>query len=267
MTSLHKAGLLSFFIVSLCGVLFLRIDTITEKIVFQPEYVYPSNQKVYQFHSRQTDTILLTIDGQQIHLIHYFAHNPKGTILYCHGNRGNLKKWAVVASEYVKYGYNVVAWDYQGYGKSTGKPTFSNILTDGKTVFEYIRKTESNIILFGRSLGSGVACKLSSQTNVSKIILETPYYSMKDVIHYHVGFLSHLTKNDIPSYVFIQKTKKPILILHGDTDTVIPLDSAKKLAGNIQPEVVRFIEIPNGKHNNLASFDIYHRSLENFLHD
>lgn len=266
MTGLKRTGFLSFFLFVLCGICYFNIDTITEKIVFQPNYTYPV-KPLPLFHIRQSDTTLKTNDNHRIHVIKYFAKNPKGTIMYCHGNRGNLNKWGPEASQYVTYGYNVVVWDYRGYGQSTGKPTFENILTDGKTVLEYIRQSEKNIIIFGRSLGSGIACKLSSEPGVSKIILETPYSSMKDVFRYHAGFLSSLTKIDIPSYTFIQKTFKPILILHGDADEVIPLDSAKKLAGYIPKNNLRFIEIPNGEHNNLADFDIYRVSLENFLHE
>ncbi len=267
MTGFKKTGILSLFLFVFCGICYFNIDTITEKIVFQPKYTYPAEKPLPHFHIRQSDTTLKTNDNQRIHVIQYFAQNPKGTIMYCHGNRGNLNKWGPEASQFVRYGYNVVVWDYRGYGQSTGKPTFDNILTDGKTVLEYIRHSEKNIIIFGRSLGSGIACKLSSEPGVSKIILETPYSSMKDVFRYHAGFLSSLTKIDIPSYTFIQKTFKPILILHGDADEVIPLDSAKKLAGYIPKNNLRFIEIPNGEHNNLADFDIYHASLENFLHE
>jgi uncharacterized protein len=267
MTGFKKTGLLSFFLFVFCSICYFNIDTITEKIVFQPKYTYPAEKPLPLFHIRQSDTTLKTNDNHKIHVIQYFAKNPKGTIMYCHGNRGNLNKWGPEASQYVTYGYNVVVWDYRGYGQSTGKPTFDNILTDGKTVLEYIRHSEKNIIIFGRSLGSGIACKLSSEPGVSKIILETPYSSMKDVIRYHAGFLSSLTKNDIPSFTFIQKTYKPFLILHGDADEVIPLDSAKKLAGYIPKNNLRFVEIPSGEHNNLADFDIYHASLENFLHE
>lgn len=267
MTGFKKTGILSLFLFLFCGIFFLNIDTITEKIVFQPNYTYPIKKSFQKFHIRQFDTTLTTNDGHNIHLIQYFAKNPKGTIIYCHGNRGNLTKWGTEASQFVRHGYHVVVWDYRGYGQSTGQPTFENILADGNTVLEYIRQNEKNIIIFGRSLGSGIACKLSSEPNVTKIILETPYSSMKDVIRYHAGFLSSLTKNDIPSYIFVQNIYKPFLILHGDADEVIPLDLAKKLAAYIPENHLRFVEIPSAGHNNLADFGMYHDSLENFLHE
>jgi alpha-beta hydrolase superfamily lysophospholipase len=245
-----------------------QLDYLALKIVFQPNYNYATRNNIPVYYSEKQDT-LIKIEADSLHIITYLVNEPKGVILYSHGNRSDLKRWGPIASEITKLGYIVVCWDYRGYGKSSGQPTEKNLLSDGQQVLNFVLPKYRNlpIILFGRSLGSGVSCYLSRNNDIKKIILETPYYSLQDIIRYQVPYLHRYISIDIPSYKYIYSFKKPVLILHGDNDKLVPLSSAKKLYNSLQGENKKLIVLEKGNHNNLSNYRLYWETLESFLNE
>src|SRR5690606_24928811 len=191
------------------------------------------------------------------------------TIIYFHGNRGDLRRWGTIAGELTKHNYNVMVWDYPGYGKSSGHSDLKNFIPNGEEIFLQLLKYDSTeqIILYGRSLGTGLACALAKHPKVKKIILETPYTNMKSVIKYHSGFFQTFMTYDINNLEEMQNCQKPVLLLHGNNDDVIPVRMSEAISVRLKNPLSAFVLIDSGKHNNLREYKIYQEALTNFLSD
>ena len=108
-----------------------------------------------------------------IHALHFYAKNPKGVILYFHGNAGSLKDWGHVAPDFVKLGYDVLISDFRTYGKSTGELTEEAFYQDAQMLYDFLKTKHQTdkIIIYGRSLGTGVAVDLASKNPAQQLSL------------------------------------------------------------------------------------------------
>jgi len=238
-----------------------------EKLIFRP--VKLNTDHPFQFPLEYEEINFYPQPQITINALHFKVKNPKGIILYFHGNKDNLARWGTIASEFSKYQYDVIAFDYRGYGKSTGKPTEENLFNDALFCYHQImeRITPENVILFGRSLGTGIASWLAAQVNPSKLILETPYYDMHDLVNKFIPsyFLKNIFYLKFSSYSYLKHSRFPILILHGTKDTVVPYKSGQKLFESIQNPNKQMVTFYGGKHNNLSSYSNYWLELKKFL--
>ncbi|MEZ4793105.1 MAG: alpha/beta fold hydrolase [Gelidibacter sp.] len=240
---------------------------IQEKILFRPT-VLPQ-EYVYQFSEPFEEVFLKTNDDAIINAIHFKVANPKGAILYFHGNAGDLSRWGTIAEFFVKQGYDVFIMDYRTYGKSTGFLSEQSLYDDAQLCYDYLLKRydEESITLYGRSLGTGIATNVASHNRPKQLILETPYYSMVDVAQHRFPIfpVKYLLKYKIKTFDFIKKVKCPITIFHGTDDSVVAFESGKKLFDELPKERARFIQIDGGNHNNLIEFEGYRQGIENLL--
>ncbi|MCK8519954.1 lysophospholipase [Aquimarina sp. D1M17] len=255
-----------------CGVLYLivffALYFFQEKILFHPEKL-PQNF-TFQFDHRFTEFFLDTKDGARLNGLHFKAETTKGVILYFHGNSGSLRRWGELTTFFVDKGYDVVVMDYRGYGKSTGDISESRLYSDAQLFYEYVleRYPENQILIYGRSLGTGIATKIASENEPKALVLETPYNSMTTLAQEKVPFIpvGLLLKYKIPSNEFIQNVKCPVTIFHGTDDTVVPIESGKKLFEYISGPNKQMIIIPGGSHNNLVNFKQYRESIDKVLY-
>jgi hypothetical protein len=206
----------------------------------------------------------------RIHGLLLFHENPKGIIFYLHGNTGNLGRWKYMAEEISRYGYNVLAIDYRGYGKSKGKRSEKIMHDDCFFCCRQIHQRFSDLplIVYGRSLGTGFATQLAVNHGAHKLILETPFKNLLDVAASYFPFLPMklLLKYGFRSDLFLPKITCPVLILHGTKDRIVPYRSAIELYNCASPKQnVKMITIPGGRHNNLNAFPLFVDSLRSFL--
>jgi len=147
---------------------------IQEKMIFLPTKL-PQDYR-YSFRHDFEEINLKTDDGFVLNSIHFKQLKPKGLILYFHGNAGDLSRWGNITSFFADKNYDVLVMDYRTYGKSTGKLSEDALHNDAQLFYEYAleRYDESDIILYGRSLGTGIATKLAANNNPDRLILETP---------------------------------------------------------------------------------------------
>lgn len=250
---------------------FLMIGTslffIQEKIIFRPTVL--AQDHVYQFSQPFKEVFLKAKDGAIINAVHFQLENPKGVIIYFHGNAGDLSRWGLIAEYFVKQKYDVFVMDYRTYGKSTGNLNETVLYEDAQLCYDHVLKyyAESDIILYGRSLGTGIATNVASKNKPKQLILETPYYSMVDVAQHRFPILpvKQLLKYKILTFEFIKKVKCPILIFHGTDDSVVPFESGKKLFEELSVKHSEFIQIEGGNHNNLIDYEAYHDGIEKIL--
>ena len=193
---------------------------------------------------------------------------PKGVVLYFHGNTQNIERYAKYAKNFTPYGYEVWMIDYPGYGKTTGPRSEEIMYADAVEMYKMARSkfNKSNILLYGKSLGTGIASYIASTRDCKQLILETPYYSMDDVVRKYAFMypLSILSKFHFPSYKYFKNIEVPITIFHGTNDAVISYRNAKRLM-KIAPEGSVLITLPKGEHNNIASFELYKKTLDSLL--
>ena len=238
-----------------------------EKLIFLPSKL--PHDFEYSFSRDFEEINLKTEDDVILNAVHFKQVNPKGLILYFHGNAGDLSRWGNITSFFVDKEYDVLVMDYRTYGKSTGKLSEEALHDDAQLFYNYALEQydETKITLYGRSLGTGIAANLASKNKPNKLILETPYYSLLDVAKERFPFLplNWLMKYKLLSHVFIQTVKCPITIFHGTDDTIVPYNSGKRLFNAIPHNATKFFTIDRGGHNNLIEFEAYLEGIDEVL--
>lgn len=225
---------------------------------FQFEYPYPFEEVSFEME-----------DGGYINGLLFTVPNSLGVVFYLKGNSRSLKGWAKFAKDFLGKGYDFFMIDYRGFGKSSGRRTETRLYNDAQTVYRWLRSRyeEERIVLYGRSLGSGIAARLASWNNPKMLILDSPYYSFLYHIRLYAFWLPlrWLLRYKIRTDQFITQVEAPVYIFHGDRDRLIPYFQSKKLKA-LKPEHIELITIPKGRHNNLPDFPEYQRWLYEVLH-
>lgn len=157
-------------------------------------------------------------------------------ILYMHGNAGTLGDRAERFRVFHEEGFGVFALSWRGYGGSTGTPTEKGFMEDGRAAMKFLQQqgvSASRVILFGESLGSGVATQLAANPDTSPlaVVLEAPYTSAADVARKRYWFLpiELLMKDQYRSIDFAPRVTAPVLVFHGTADRVVPYAQGKRL--------------------------------------
>jgi alpha-beta hydrolase superfamily lysophospholipase len=243
---------------------------IQDYVLFKPEKL-TKDFKFYYENQTTKEYNLETRDGATINGVRFFPkEKSKGVVLYLKGNSKSIKGWGKFAVDFTRHGYDVLMVDYRGFGKSTGKRSQKAIKRDLQLVYNKLKEltTEDNIILYGRSLGSGFATKLASINSPKLLILDAPYYSLTKVTGRYMPFmpLSLLLKYPLPTYKWLKYVQCPIHIIHGTDDKLIPYKSSIKLS-QITPQLTTLHTVINGGHKNLNTFESYHTMLDNIINN
>jgi len=238
-----------------------------EKLLFLPTTL-PQDYS-YKFAHKFEEYFLSTKDGARINALYFEAENPKGTIFYLHGNAGDLQRWGNIVSYLVNWNYNVYIMDYRTYGKSFGELSEANMYDDTQMCYEHLKMLTNSeeIIVFGRSLGTGLATHISAKNNPKKLVLETPYLNIADVAKHRFPIfpVKRLLKYQFPSDKYIAEVSCSVAIFHGTSDLVVPYESGKKLYDLTNKANSILITIDEGEHNNLIEFTEYQENLKSFL--
>ncbi|WP_431137207.1 alpha/beta hydrolase [Psychroserpens mesophilus] len=238
-----------------------------EKMLFLPTSLAQDYQ--YEFKYPFEELFLKTAEDVSINAVHFKTENPKGVILYFHGNAGDLSRWGNIGEHFVSLNYDVFIMDYRTYGKSTGRLHEEGFYNDAEFCYNYLLKSysEEEILVYGRSLGTAIATYLASRHEPRQLILETPYYSIIDVAknRFPVFPVTALLKYEFPSNEFISNVNCPITMFHGTDDSIIPYSSAQKLKSVAPQNNTSFITIDDGNHNNLMNFEAYREGILSLL--
>jgi fermentation-respiration switch protein FrsA (DUF1100 family) len=181
---------------------------------------------------------------------------PGGRIvIFYHGNAGNIADRAVKARYFIEKGFGVYFCEYRGYGGNAGAPSEEGFYSDARSALRWLEAagyTPAQFVLYGESIGTGVAVQMALETQPRALILEAPFSSAVAVAEKRYFFLpvALMMKDKYDSISKISRVKSSLLIIHGDEDGVIPLPLAQDLfrAANHPKE---FITINGGHHNDL----------------
>ncbi|WP_299534158.1 alpha/beta fold hydrolase [Ulvibacterium sp.] len=260
MRRLKKAGII-------LGVLYLGLTFLAyifqERLIFFPTKM-PS-EHTYDFCQSFDEFFLETDDGAKLNAVHIKNSSEKGVVLYFHGNSGNISNLYHVANRISDKGYDAIFVDYRTYGKSTGALSEEALNKDAQLFYEYTLQhyEENEIIVYGRSFGTGIASRLAARNNPCRLVLESPFYSALDLGKHRFPFLpiSLLSRYRFPSHEYLREVNCPIFIFHGTEDAVIPYDSAKKLYESIPGNAKKMVTIEGGGHNYLQAFQAFRQGM------
>ncbi len=239
-----------------------------EKLLFHP-IVIPADSS-YHFNQAFTEANIELDANTKINIVQFTVPDSvrKGIVLYFHGNRENVNHYAEFAVNFTRNGYEVWMPDYPGFGKSTGKLSEPVLYDAALQVYKLARTKQepAKIILYGRSLGSGIAAQLASVRDCKKLILETPYYSFTSVtkIAFWMYPVDMLLQYKMRTHQYLPNVTAPVSIFHGTKDGVIPYFNAKRLK-NVLKSGDEFITIDGGSHNDLNSFPMFQKKLDSLL--
>jgi len=202
-------------------------------------------------------------------LVH--AENPRGTLLFCHGNAGNISHRLESIQVFHSLGLNTFIFDYRGYGKSEGKITEQGTYLDAEAAWRYLIEEQhvdpAEIIVFGRSLGGTIAAWLAQDHPPKALMIESTFTSIPDIgsdlyPYLPVRFMSRFKYNAVD---YLRQVHCPVLIIHSREDEIIPFSHGQRLleAAN---EPKEFLEI-TGSHNEgfLTSARRYQEGLDSFI--
>lgn len=201
-----------------------------------------------------------TQDGKVLESFMFKHTEPskKKTILYFHGNAGNLYHRFGYCQTLWKMGYNVFIISCRGYAQSTGSPTEKGIYIDGESAYQYLINTiglkSSDIIILGRSIGSTVAIHTAMEKDIFGVILITPLSSGYDMAKQMVPSVASIAKKSFENHKKINDINGKILIIHGTDDEVTPFYMGQQLYDEFDGEK-EFITIKGGRHNDLQDVD------------
>jgi len=171
---------------------------------------------------------LETADGLTLLSWYVPPRDDRPVIAYFHGNGGHIGYRAERLRWFARNGYGVLMAEYRGYGGNPGTPSESGLIADGAAALDFLGGegiAPSRLVIYGESLGSGVAVPLAARRAVASLILEAPFTSVAEVAQYHYSFIpaSAMVRDRFDSLAKIGDVKAPILVLLGERDRVVPL--------------------------------------------
>ena len=217
---------------------------------------------------------LETTDGERLRAWRMTPPAPQATrarIVYFHGNGGNLSNWSPILAGIVRRGYAVFAIDYRGYGLSTGRPTERGLYRDVDAAVAAAWPDAGAgppLVYWGRSLGGSMAAYAATVKKPDGVIVEAGFASARAAVRGSpvLAVLSLLASYRFPAGEFLARAGTPVLMLHGDRDSVIPYALGRELFEQ-SPQPKTFVTIAGGDHNDAAAPDsaAYWAAIDGFV--
>lgn len=213
---------------------------------------------------------LRTEDGEQISAWFVPAADSRGAVLYSHGNAGNMSNRLPVVEDLHGLGLDVLIYDYHGFGESTGQPGEQETYQDAMRAWQWLTQEHGvepgRTLIWGRSLGGGVAVWLASQVEPAGLVVESSFTSIPEVGAVHYPFLpvALLNRHEYPSLERMPTIAAPVLVAHGQPDRVVPYEHGRALF-EAAPDPKRFIELTGGHNDPGLASESYREGLAEFL--
>jgi fermentation-respiration switch protein FrsA (DUF1100 family) len=218
-----------------------------ERLIFQPDRHVPPPPRGVE------ERWIHTADGARLHAWYAAGGGSAPTLVWSHGNGGNIAGRADVLCALAAQGLNVLAYDYRGYGKSDGWPTEEGVYLDAQAAYDSERRRgmpPQRIVAFGESLGGAVSIALARARSCAAIAVVSTFTTMRDVVRAHFGPLAMLSGDRFNSRRRLTRLSVPIFVAHGDRDEVVPFTLGEQLfKAAKQPK--RFFRARGAHHNDV----------------
>lgn len=245
-------------------------------MLFYPDKEQEDLYKITSVAGIDIEDLTFNSNGStQLHGWLFKNPNSDKLILVSHGNAGNISHRVWLAKLLVESGISVLLYDYQGYGRSAGNPSIAGITQDGLSAFDFavdkLGYQPDNIVLFGESLGSGVACHIALARPNRGLILQSPFSSLRNIACEKLPWLRLypeplMVTPDLDNFTALKTYKRPVLIIHGKMDKTVPFYHGERLF-QIAGEHKKFICLPTAGHNDVYDCDppSYTETIKAFL--
>jgi fermentation-respiration switch protein FrsA (DUF1100 family) len=263
------------FVVILGGMLLL--GPLERFLIYFPVRADPAQPLPRLAHGELSETPLETTDGERVYVWHLVSRHPRlATVLFFHGNGGNVFHRSEHIDGMAAVGLDVVLLEYRGYGKSTGTPSEPGLYRDAAAAYRYLTSKAGvpaeEIVLFGESLGSAVATDLALREPAAGLVLESAFPSVRALGRLHYPFLPG-NLYDFLSHRYdtgekIGRVSLPVLVIHGTEDDIVPVRMGRALY-DAAPEPRFWYEVEGADHNDLpfAGGQRYFERLADFARE
>lgn len=214
-------------------------------------------------------------EGLLLHGWYFPGQKTERTLLYLHGNAGNIGTRTDKLLFLRRVGWNILIIDYRGYGGSEGNPTIDGVIEDAKAAHDWLTQGDNyqipaeRIILWGESLGGAIAAELAAQKKIGGLILQSTFTSLREIATDHYPWVpKNLVPDRFRTIETIRHLPCPLFIVHGSEDSTIPVSMGRHLF-EAAPHPKRYYEIPGAQHNDdyLVGQKEYLSRIEEFLND
>jgi alpha-beta hydrolase superfamily lysophospholipase len=235
-----------------------------EKFLFHPKRL--DSNYVFKFDQKFEEVKLPFNDTDTMSIVKFFpdAGVRKGIIVYYHGNMENIEHYANFAKPLTKAGWEVWMEDYPGFGKSTGEMTEQKLYDQAMQLKKMAdaKYGPDSLIVYGKSLGTGIAAYVASNSNQKLLVLESPYYSIPalSATYAFIYPTTLMSTYKIPTYQYLQDVRNRVVIFHGTDDGVVPYRCAARLKAYLKPTDT-FITVPDADHQNINQKKMYYDAI------
>jgi len=230
---------------------------------------------VYKFGGQPNTELNIAYDkSTNLNLVEFRAVDrppdspPKGVVLYFHGNRNDIEWYSPIAGDFTRKGYECWIMDYPGFGKSTGEFSEQKLYDYALVLYKLARSRwpPSKIVLYGRSMGTGIAAELADVRDCRRLILESPFYSLESLGYHYLPIYpwGRMLHYHFPIYSHLPQVTAPVTIFHGTADWTIPFSNASRLKSLLKVGD-EFISIGGAGHNDLHEFPLFREKLDSVL--
>ncbi|WP_198937870.1 alpha/beta hydrolase [Pelomonas sp. KK5] len=228
-----------------------------ERSLFEAEPLPPDHR--FSMLAADVEEVSVPVPGATLSALHLKQAQPRGLVFYLHGNAGNLERWFVNADFYRQAGWDLFMIDYRGYGKSSGRiRSEAELRADVRAAWDFIapRYGDAPRVIYGRSLGTGLATGLAAEVQPALTILVSPYLSMQAVTDLHFPYVPRrVLRYPLRSDRDLPRIEGPVLLLHGTLDTLIPPSHSESLLPLARRGELALIE--GAAHNDLQEHEPY----------
>jgi fermentation-respiration switch protein FrsA (DUF1100 family) len=239
--------------------------------LFQRHFIYFPTQSIptlEKYHA--TDMRIVSFQTyDDVHLSSWYkpASHHQETVLILHGNAGHVGDRMPLARQFIQAGYGVLLLEYRGYGGNEGSPSELGLYWDGQAALHFLYQQgvkPNQVVLYGESLGTGVATELATEHPVCAVILQSPFTSLVDLARYHYPWILVSLRDPFNSLGRMKQIHSPILVLHGKRDQTVPFTEGVAIF-NQANDPKKMVVFDEQNHNDLWRAPGFFEKIIHFL--
>lgn len=211
----------------------------------------------------------IDVPGARLNALHLKLPNPSGVVFFLHGNAGNLQRWFVNVDFYRKANVDLFMLDYRGFGKSTGRiESQAQLEADVRAAWAQVMPAYSGKarVIYGRSLGTGLAAVLAAENPAELTVMVSPYASMQQLAAEKYPLVpGAVLRYPLRTDLLLPRVLGPVLLVHGEQDTLIPIAHSERLQ-QLVPKA-QLLRVPGAGHGDIHSYPLYLDTLRRALID